>query len=133
VKVVRTQLAAVGITPPPTVVDGSGLSRRDHATPRQLVTLLREMQRSEVADAFISSLAVTGRIGTLAGRMRGTDAAGRCQAKTGTLRGVSALSGYCRTLGGRLVAFSFLENDMDALSAKAVEDRMVPAIVSYRP
>lgn len=133
VKVVRTQLAAEGIAPPPTVVDGSGLSRSDRTTPRQLVTLLRGMQRSDVGSAFTASLAVPGRIGTLAGRMRGTDAAGRCQAKTGTLHGVSALSGYCRTLGGRTVAFSFLENDMDALSAKAIEDRMVPALVSYRP
>jgi D-alanyl-D-alanine carboxypeptidase len=46
---------------------------------------------------------------------------------------VSALSGYCRTVTNHLIAFSFLENDMDASAAKAVEDRMVPAIVSYRP
>ncbi|MCW3039216.1 MAG: hypothetical protein JWM31_1121 [Solirubrobacterales bacterium] len=131
VTVVRGRLKALGLTP--TLTDGSGLSRQDHATPRQMVTLLRGMFASEAKDVFVGSLAVPGRIGTLAGRMRGTDAAGRCQAKTGTLRGVSALSGYCRTLAGRIIAFSFLENDMDALSAKAVEDRMVPAIVSYRP
>lgn len=129
--VMRARLKTLGITPK--VVDGSGLSRSDRATPRQLVTLLRAMSTSALKDEFIGSLAVPGRIGTLAGRMRGTDASGRCQAKTGTLTGVSALSGYCRTLGGRIIAFSFLENDMNALSAKAVEDRMVPAIVSYKP
>lgn len=132
-KVVRARLTTLGITPTPKVVDGSGLDRRDHASPRQIVSLLRAMYASEVKDQFIGSLAVPGRIGTLAGRMRGTDASGRCQAKTGTLHGVSALSGYCRTLSNRIIAFSFLENDMDALSAKAVEDRMVPAIVSYQP
>jgi D-alanyl-D-alanine carboxypeptidase/D-alanyl-D-alanine-endopeptidase (penicillin-binding protein 4) len=131
VKVVETQLKLLGLEP--TVVDGSGLSRKDRATPREIVTLLRSMSKSEVSESFIGSLAVPGKIGTLAGRMRGTAASGRCQAKTGTLRGVSALSGYCRTVTNRIVAFSFLENDMDASAAKAVEDRMVPAIVSYKP
>jgi D-alanyl-D-alanine carboxypeptidase/D-alanyl-D-alanine-endopeptidase (penicillin-binding protein 4) len=130
-KVVRAALREFDITP--RVVDGSGLSRKDRATPRQLVTLLRSMATSEVASAFRASLAVPGRIGTLAKRMRGTAADNRCQAKTGTLRGVSALSGYCRTVKNHLIAFSFLENDMDALSAKAVEDRMVPALVRYQP
>jgi D-alanyl-D-alanine carboxypeptidase/D-alanyl-D-alanine-endopeptidase (penicillin-binding protein 4) len=125
-KVVRTALRTFSLSP--RIVDGSGLSREDHATPRQLVGLLRAMSESEDA-----SLAVPGRIGTLAGRMRGTAADNRCHAKTGTLRGVSALSGYCRTVSNHLIAFSFLENDMDALAAKAVEDRMVPAIVSYAP
>lgn len=130
-KVVRAALRTFGLSP--RVVDGSGLSRKDHATPRQLVGVLRGMSQSVAASAFRASLAVPGRIGTLAGRMRGTAADNRCRAKTGTLRGVSALSGYCRTVTGHLIAFSFLENDMDALSAKAVEDRMVPAIVRYEP
>ena len=131
-KVVHARMRTLGVTPPK-LVDGSGLSRSDRASPRQLVTFLRAMSTSDVSTAFIGSLAVPGRVGTLAGRMRGTAAEGRCQAKTGTLRGISALSGYCRTVEGRVIAFSFLENRMDALSAKAVEDRMVPAIVSYRP
>ena len=130
-KVVQARLRTLGVNP--RLVDGSGLSRSDRVTPRQMVTFLRAMSTSDVSTAFIGSLAVPGRVGTLAGRMRGTAAEGRCQAKTGTLRGISALSGYCRTVGDRIVAFSFLENRMDALTAKAVEDRMVPAIVSYRP
>lgn len=130
-QVMRDELRGLGVTP--TLRDGSGLSRADRATPRQLTTLLERLSTSPVSTAFVGSLAVPGRSGTLAGRMRGTAAEGRCQAKTGTLRGVSALSGYCRTLRGRTIAFSFLENDMDALTAKAIEDRMVPAIVSYRP
>lgn len=130
-RVVSEELDELGLRP--TLADGSGLSRADQASARQIATLLAGMYQSNVSRAFVGSLAVPGRIGTLAGRMRGTAAEGRCQAKTGTLRNVSALSGYCRTTGGRIVAFSFIENEMDALSAKAVEDRMVPAIVSYRP
>ena len=63
--------------------------------------------------------------------MRGTAAAGRCQAKTGTLIGVSALSGYCTTAGGGTVAFSFLENGVCNVCAKKVEDRMTAAIARY--
>jgi D-alanyl-D-alanine carboxypeptidase/D-alanyl-D-alanine-endopeptidase (penicillin-binding protein 4) len=60
--------------------------------------------------------------------MRRTPAQDRCQAKTGTLIGVSALSGYCTTVGGRQVAFSFVANRVCNWCAKRVEDRMVAAI-----
>jgi hypothetical protein len=62
--------------------------------------------------------------------MRGT-AAKLCRAKTGTLTGVSALSGYCPARNGNLVAFSFIENGVCTGCAKALEDRMVPLIASY--
>lgn len=127
--VVRTQLKLFGLAP--TLRDGSGLSRADKASPRQIITLLRQMKRHRYAEAFTASLAIPGRVGTLAGRMRGTRADGRCQAKTGTLRGVSALSGYCTADNGHTIAFSFLENNVDASAAKAIEDRMVPQLVRY--
>ncbi len=129
--VVRAELRELNVRP--TLRDGSGLSRSDRASPEQIVTLLRGMYESDLNDGWMDSLAVAGRVGTLSRRMRGTAAAGRCRGKTGTLRNVSALSGYCRTKTGRTLAFSFLENHMNAGSAKAVEDRMVPALVSYRP
>ncbi len=127
-KVARATLAAIGVRP--TIADGSGLSRQDRTTARQLVALLTTMRQGPTATAWLSSLTVAGRNGTLARRMRGTAAAGRCRGKTGTLRGVSALSGYCSTTGGREVVFSFLENGVGA-GAKAVEDRMVAAIARY--
>lgn len=128
--VVRTMLAGVGVRA--RVYDGSGLSRADHISPREVVDLLTEMaSRPEAGLALRSSLPVAGRTGTLKNRMRGTAAQGKCKAKTGTLRGVSALSGYCNTAGGDLVAFSFIENDQCENCAKAVEDRMVPYIARY--
>jgi D-alanyl-D-alanine carboxypeptidase/D-alanyl-D-alanine-endopeptidase (penicillin-binding protein 4) len=128
-KVVRTELAGLGVRP--TITDGSGLSTGDHTTPRQIITLLRSMAAGPQAATFRASLAQPGRTGTLAGRMRGTSAVGRCQAKTGTLHDVSALSGYCQAAGGHLIAFSFLENAIAPLTVKRIEDRMVPAIASY--
>jgi D-alanyl-D-alanine carboxypeptidase/D-alanyl-D-alanine-endopeptidase (penicillin-binding protein 4) len=127
--VMRAQMKALHLSPK--MVDGSGLSRTDRATPRQIVTLLATLRKMPIGDDFVASLAVAGRIGTLAHRMRGTAAAGRCPAKTGTLRGVSALSGFCTTTSGHLIAFSFLENRVNASGAKRIEDRMVPAIARY--
>jgi serine-type D-Ala-D-Ala carboxypeptidase/endopeptidase (penicillin-binding protein 4) len=112
----------------PRLTDGSGLSRADRTTPRQVVRLLERMDGQDTAATWTASLPIAGRTGTLRKRMRRTAAAGRCSAKTGTLIGVSALSGYCTTTGGVRVAFSFLENRVCASCAKNVEDRMVSAI-----
>ncbi len=112
----------------PQLIDGSGLSRSNRTSSLTLVTLLAGMQASGVRDAFRASLPVAGLSGTLARRMRGTPAAGRCRAKTGTLNGVSALSGYCQTRGGRSVSFSLIENRVCSSCAKAIEDRMVATI-----
>ncbi len=132
VAVMRSTLKSLGALPTRNV-DGSGLSRANKASARQIVALLRRMldQPDRLRAAWMDSLAVVGRSGTLSRRMRGTSAAGRCRGKTGTLRGVSALSGYCTTAGGRLVAFSFLENDVNFSRAKQLEDRMVPRIARY--
>jgi D-alanyl-D-alanine carboxypeptidase/D-alanyl-D-alanine-endopeptidase (penicillin-binding protein 4) len=124
--VARADLAAFGIHP--RLVDGSGLSRADRTTPRQVVRLLQRMDAQDSAATWTASLPVAGRSGTLRRRMRRTAAAERCQAKTGTLIGVSALSGYCTTTGGARVAFSLIENRVCSSCAKKTEDRMVSAI-----
>ena len=103
--VVRAELAAFGVAP--RIVDGSGLSRQDRTSPREVVGMLSGMKDDP---AFTGSLPVAGRSGTLMSRMRGTPAQDRCRAKTGTLRDVSALAGYCTTRTGARVAFAFLMN-----------------------
>ncbi|MDX6698380.1 MAG: hypothetical protein QOE65_1777 [Solirubrobacteraceae bacterium] len=118
----------------PRIADGSGLSRRNRTTPRQIVGVLDHMDRTqELAVAFRGSLAVACRSGTLAGRMCGTPAAGRCRAKTGTLSNVSALSGYCDVGGERVVAFSIIMNNVSVGGARSLQDRMGAAVASYAP
>lgn len=112
-------------------VDGSGLGRSNRASPKQVGTLLRAMNTGPYGLAFRKSLPVAGREGTLGGRMRGTAAEGRCRGKTGTLSGVSALSGYC-TIGGKRVVYSILMNGVDVNRARSAQDRMVAAIARYR-
>jgi serine-type D-Ala-D-Ala carboxypeptidase/endopeptidase (penicillin-binding protein 4) len=127
--VIREALRPFDVTP--TVVDGSGLSRANRTTPREVVTLLQRMDASEVSEAFDDSLAVVGRNGTVYSRMRGTPAQDRCHAKTGTLRDVSALAGFCDTAGGERVAFAFLMNRVNPAGARVLQDRMTVALARY--
>jgi D-alanyl-D-alanine carboxypeptidase/D-alanyl-D-alanine-endopeptidase (penicillin-binding protein 4) len=127
-EVIAEEMDGLGIAP--TIVDGSGLSRSDRTSPREVVALLTEHGGDA---AFLGSLAVAGRSGTIADRMRGTSAQDRCRAKTGTLRDVSALAGYCTTIGGGTVAFAFLMNYVSPYSARILQDRMAVALARYTP
>lgn len=115
------------------LVDGSGLSRGDLASPVSVVRLLR-FQRSRANGewpAFWESLAVAGQSGTLSQRMRGSSATSACRGKTGTLSNVSALSGYCTARNGHLIAFSFVMNRTWPAGARAVQDKMTIAIAKF--
>ena len=70
-----------------------------------------------VGDDFVQDLALTGREGTVADRMDGTAAEGRCRTKTGTLTGVSDLSGYCFNPSGRVMIFSILMGERGHLAS----------------
>ena len=71
---------------------------------------------------------MTGVTGTVKARMRRTAAAGRCDVKTGTLRRVSTLAGYCRTADGRDIGFALMFNKANVPAAKAREDRIAVGI-----
>jgi D-alanyl-D-alanine carboxypeptidase/D-alanyl-D-alanine-endopeptidase (penicillin-binding protein 4) len=129
VDVVRDQLASFGLHP--AIVDGSGLSRADRTTPRQVVRLLQIMHDQQVAGPFEGSLAVAGRTGTIRKRMRGTAAQDRCHAKTGTLIGVSALAGLCQATGGHTIAFAMLMTRASVARAHRVQDHIAAAIAGY--
>lgn len=124
--VVRETLASFGVRPQ--VVDGSGLSRSDRTSPRQIVRMLEHVDAGEVGAAFKGSLAVAGRSGTVRRRMRGTVAQDNCRLKTGTLHDVSALAGYCRTSDGRDISFALLMNHVNPSGARALQDRIAVAI-----
>ena len=116
-------------------VNGSGLTRADRTSPRSIAAVLAKMLEAEapVREAFLRSLAIAGGTGTLARRMRGTPAQGRCIGKTGTLDGVSALSGYCQVATDRFVVFSILMNGVNVNRAHVVQDRMTALIARYTP
>jgi len=95
------------------------------------VGLLDAIKRRPGAATYRRALPLAGEEGTVAQRMNGTAADGRCRTKTGTLAAVSALSGYCRA-GHGLVAFSILMNSVDVGVARSAQDRMAELIARYR-
>jgi D-alanyl-D-alanine carboxypeptidase/D-alanyl-D-alanine-endopeptidase (penicillin-binding protein 4) len=110
----RTWLGATQTVPATVVlVDGSGLAHRDKLTARVLVRLLQYAQTRPWFDTFYNALPVAGNPdpaigGTLTDRMVGTAAANNLHAKTGTLSGITALSGYVTDRSGRRYTFSML-------------------------
>ena len=100
------------------LADGSGLSRSNRASPLAIGKLLLAMQSRDEFQVFEDSLSIAGRDGTLADRMRSGAARGRCHAKTGTLSGVSALSGYCDARSGDTYVFSILMNSGSLYTAR---------------
>jgi len=113
---------------PASLADGSGLSQGNRASPFRVTRLLVALRTRAEFPAFFSSLSVAGRDGTLAGRMRNGAARGNCRAKTGTLTGVTALSGYCTARSGDVYTFSILMNGINATHGRAIQDRMVQLI-----
>ncbi|HWU32238.1 MAG TPA: D-alanyl-D-alanine carboxypeptidase [Marmoricola sp.] len=108
-----------------TLRDGSGLSRANVASPLSVATYLVGMTTDQHFAEWFNALPIAGVSGTLADRMVGTAAQGRCHAKTGTLTGVSALSGYCTTVAGRHLVFSILINGVRGVdAARKVQDRI---------
>jgi len=92
------------------LIDTSGLSRQNLVTPQTLVAVLQLM--SQDSD-YRESLAVAGTSGTLKRRFVDTPIQGKLWAKTGTLTGVGALSGYLQTQHRGLLAFSVLVNNSE--------------------
>lgn len=107
------------------MADGSGMSRYNLTSPRLLTGLLAHMDRSASREVWRASLPVAGVDGTLENRMRDPPLRETVIAKTGTLTGVRALSGYLTTAAGEPVAFSLLLDHHLRSSAQA--DRMMEA------
>jgi D-alanyl-D-alanine carboxypeptidase/D-alanyl-D-alanine-endopeptidase (penicillin-binding protein 4) len=93
------------------VVDGSGISRFDQITVGAIVGLLEKMYFDLANfEDFYNSLSIAGIDGTLQRRLLGTTAENNFHGKTGTLNGVSSLSGYVTCENGEdLVISIFFE------------------------
>ena len=98
--------------------DGSGLSRYGYVTAGMIVTLLERLHGDpKHREAFVATLPIAGKDGTISTRMRATRAEANAVAKTGSISNARALSGYVRTRDGELLAFSILANNFTAPAA----------------
>jgi len=116
------------------MTDGSGLSRYNQVSPDQTVRLLIYMYRCfEVQPEFVASLPIGGIDGTLDNRMQDSTLVRRVRAKTGTLSGASALSGYLSSRKGDIIAFSIMMQGYIGSSGpfRELQDRIVEILVDY--
>jgi D-alanyl-D-alanine carboxypeptidase/D-alanyl-D-alanine-endopeptidase (penicillin-binding protein 4) len=132
-RVVRQFLIQAGVDPEDFVFyDGSGLSPQDLITPRAFTRLLVYAAHQPWGGEYRASLPVGGVDGTLSDRFQHDGLKGRVFAKTGTISGVNALSGYLTTPSGKTVVFSILCNDHgpDGDTAVKAMDRVVDTIAA---
>jgi D-alanyl-D-alanine carboxypeptidase/D-alanyl-D-alanine-endopeptidase (penicillin-binding protein 4) len=113
--------------------DGSGYSRDSRLSPAFLDAVLLRMAALPAEYEVLShSFPTAGVDGTLQSRMQGTAAEGRVRAKTGTLTGVSCLSGYVERGGKPRLVFSLLINGFSSLSAaRHAEDQVAVVLAEW--
>ena len=117
------------------IADGSGVSHYNLVSAELLLELLKYMyfNQKDLFELFYNSLAVAGVDGTLKNRMKNTSAQNKVHAKTGTLNGVSNLSGYVTSKNDHLFAFSILiQNFVNEYSkARNFQNKICELLADY--
>jgi D-alanyl-D-alanine carboxypeptidase/D-alanyl-D-alanine-endopeptidase (penicillin-binding protein 4) len=111
-----------------TTDDGSGLSRGNTRSARELRSVVQAARAAPWWPIMFDALPRAGRSGTLAARFRGTAAEDNVHAKTGTIIGGAALSGTGTTASGRAFVFSVIVNGPCAGSSAGAIDGLIAAI-----
>jgi D-alanyl-D-alanine carboxypeptidase/D-alanyl-D-alanine-endopeptidase (penicillin-binding protein 4) len=131
--IIKEYLTSVGIdTSKMILADGSGLSWYNAISPDAVVQLLFHEYHTPAFRRFYESLPIAGVDGTLKNRMKETRAEGNVHAKTGSLTGVSALSGYVKNRDGVTLIFSMLCNHFPQkiLSLRNAQDNIMNILTS---
>jgi len=136
ISVINNFITLIGMNPEKyRLVDGSGLSHYNLVSAELILGILKYIYNSEpgLYKILSDSFPVAGVDGTLEKRMKGTIAEGNVKAKTGTISGISDLSGYLTTKSGKLLAFSILmENFVNNTStARNFQDEICKILVDY--
>jgi len=110
--VLERQLAAWGAESDGYLIrDGSGLSRYGYLSPETLVRVLDKVRADTAFHVFYDALPIAGLDGSLRNRVKGTAAAGKIHAKTGSVANARSLSGYALTADNHMLIFSLLANN----------------------
>ncbi len=125
-RVIRKWLARKGITAPHLVMEnGSGLSRDERISARELAAILQAAWKGPYAAEFISSLPLVAMDGTMRKRLKRTVMAGEAHIKTGTLNNVRAIAGYSRDRNGHSWAVVAILNHPKPWGASAILDQVL--------
>jgi len=117
------------------IVDGSGISRFDQVTAGALVGLLEKIYFNIIQfDDFYNSLSIAGVDGTLEKRMRGTAAENNFRGKTGTLNGVSSISGFVTNADGDdiIVCMMFEFTKGGARKYRNIQDSIIEILAGWK-
>ncbi len=100
--------------------DGSGLSRKDAVTVRQLAKIALYMnKKSAYKTEFCASLPVAGKSGTLSSMCRSGSGNGRVHAKSGSMSRVKSYAGYIDTQSGKTIGFAVILNNYTGSNSAA--------------
>lgn len=117
------------------IMDGSGLSRYNQISPHHLVAALSWMKKQfGCASEFCASLPISGTDGTLYNRMQDASLKGKVRAKTGTMTGISTLSGYATTKEGEDLAFCIMLSGFTKKGEEykeQIEDKICDVLVNH--
>jgi D-alanyl-D-alanine carboxypeptidase/D-alanyl-D-alanine-endopeptidase (penicillin-binding protein 4) len=123
---VKQWLSLKGLAAPELVLEnGSGLSRIERISARNLGTVLLNAYASPVMPELMASLPVAAVDGTLRKRMKSAEVAGQAHVKTGTLTGVRSIAGYVLNAQGNRTVVVFMVNHANAFNAQAAQDAML--------
>lgn len=116
--------------------DGSGLSHYNLVSASLIVDLLKYIYYEHPMEYryFFNSLPIAGLDGTLEKRMKFGKAFSSVYAKTGTISGVSTLSGYVKTENENLLAFSILIQNFtgSAKTARNIQDKICNILAGHK-
>jgi D-alanyl-D-alanine carboxypeptidase/D-alanyl-D-alanine-endopeptidase (penicillin-binding protein 4) len=129
VRALRETLAELGLPAGAYApANGSGLGHQNRVTAAGMAALLRQIYFDpRIGPELMQSLSVGGVDGTTRNRFRGTVASHRVRAKTGTLNGVSCLSGFVGDASDVLV-FSILVEGHRRRAVPSVRAAQVSAV-----
>ncbi|WP_054706452.1 D-alanyl-D-alanine carboxypeptidase/D-alanyl-D-alanine-endopeptidase [Bacillus sp. JCM 19041] len=118
--------------------DGSGMSHKTMIPANDLTQMLFEVQETDWFPIFKHSMPVAGEAdrligGTLRNRMTGDSTKGNVNAKTGSISGVSSLSGYVEAKDGTGLIFSIMINNYlgEGKNIRAVEDVIASTLAEH--
>lgn len=132
--VMKLLIRKIGLNPSHyRIADGSGLSLYNYQSAELQTALLRYAYRNpDIYGHLYPALPIAGRDGTLKSRMRKTPADGNVHAKTGTLSGISSLSGYLTAANGNTLCFAIINQGiMQASNAKAFQNKVCNILCGY--
>lgn len=112
------------------IVDGSGLDPSNTVTCDLLIGILRDAERGGPLDA---GLAVAGLSGTLMERFGGTTLEGRIRAKTGSINGVAALTGWADAADRTPLAFAYILNGVASFESALPLQAQLGAVLVGHP